>query len=174
MNILPDIPITKMKYRKFEQGIDSGYPVDKEHYYLFKRGKFKNGKGYEIVLCDDFTKVKEFRYFYCGKVLNPKTGELLSLFKERKIKGHLGYIDMDVKFVDSDTGIYHGFELEGFILIYKEKYLLFDGRYDTYFIDKDSIDKHYVKRRNNVTSYGKVIRPTSDNFESTYEIKEME
>lgn len=168
---LPQIPITKMRYRKF-----SVAPTDKEldsdGYYLFTRTK----EGYIITYSYNKQDIKRHKYFYCGKVERPGNELLSRLYKERNIKGHLGYIDMDMKGMDPDTGKYYGVEVEGFTLIHKDKYFLYDGRCDYYVMEDENDVKHYVKKQENVTGWGKVVRPKDElgeEFKVEYNIKEI-
>ena len=169
---LPKIPITKMKYRKFSVA-PSDIPLDEDGYYLFTRSRDGN---YKISYTSNTQDIRRHSYLYCGKVQNPETGKLVKLYKERYVKGHLGYIDMDIKGIDPDTGKYYGVELEGFILVNKDKYFLYDGRCDYYIMEDENDIKHYVKKQENVSSWGIMIRPKDElgeEFKTVYDIKEI-
>ena len=168
---LPSIPITKMKYRKFIVKQVENEVVDDIGYYLFRRLRYS---GYKIEYSINKQDLIRNHYLYCGKVLNPKTGEFVKLYKDRNVKGHLGYIDIDMKGMDPDTSKYYGVEVEGFILVRKDKYFLYNGRCDYYFIEDDN--KHYTQKKENVIGWGKTIRPNDeldDKFKAMYDIKEI-
>lgn len=171
---LPSIPLVRMKDRKFLLSNTNEYEFSSDSYYVFKRDKIK---GYILEYTTRTDNIKRFKYLYCGKVLHPTSGKLVRLYKERDIKGHLGYIDMDVKGLyesESETKTY-GATVEGFVLIHKDKYFLYDGNSDFYFIEEGSDIKHYLKKQSNITGWGQITRfnPEFSTIKVEYDIKEI-
>ena len=149
---LPPIHMISMKDRKFISYLDSNLEEDKEKYYLFGQNEDRK---YSLILSSDFSAISENRYFYCGKVVNPDTGKLTSIFKERTVKGHLGYVNIDTRTRTTKNHVL-GAEIEGFILIQTKKYLIYEGNVRVYEIYNLG-PKHYLSKKERVIDWGAII-----------------
>ena len=149
---LPPIHMISMKDRKFISYLDSNIEEDKEKYYLFGQNKDKK---YSLILSSNFDDIKNNRYFYCGKVVNPDTGKLTSIYKERTVKGHLGYVNMDTRTRTTKNHVL-GAEIEGFILIQTKKYLIYEGNVRVYEIYNIG-PKHYLSKKERVIDWGAIV-----------------
>lgn len=168
---LPPIHMISMKDRKFSSYLDTKAEEDKNCYYLF--GKNENRR-YSLILSSDFSAISENRYFYCGKVVNPDTGKLTSIYKERSVKGHLGYVNIDTRTRTTKNHVI-GAEIEGFILIQTQnkKYLIYEGNVRVYEIYNMG-PKHYLSKKERVIDWGELI--TEDDMyciNAITDIKEM-
>ncbi len=86
---------------------------------------------------------------YCG-MLVINDDEYIKIYKDRNVKGYLGYIDIDIIYGDE------GIELKGLILVQKHKYFLWNGDINTYYKRDDR--KVYTMLKKGHRGWGEVLR----------------